>query len=1190
MSLAPPMKNPVDMPNQSNKYWRADGLAAAAREAFEAARTSGNQPAMRNAFFRVTHFYAKTIGIWQEALKKKREPLAMVALSNLIQLDAVVGTMHQSAPEVVPLAQPLAKAIRDHFLRGLVVRLLDETPLPLNLIQIVQQLNEYELLGQLKPNKVEEQLQLLLNAGYISQSKSGFKRTTKVYDELQSDSAILEHLLGSEVAQAVFASGFNGIIDVIQRQDEFVEVFVAATGMSSPVGTLFVAVTAAFANEQEAGHTPWRHLDLLGSRIPRPYQRTAFAILKGTGYRGNLLEATTGSGKTMIGLMCIQDFLRRIESGQSVLVLVPTNNYQQQWVRELCFHHGALQLAPEVVFAGTIADLKRYQKRSGKTPAVFVLTYASLAQLDTIQTKQDATDSQSSELVVDSAPRDELQNFIDTFGVEYVVLDEAHKVVDDLESVSANVVRLLTNKLAKGKISGLIGFSGTLNVSKRRFESVGLRLVHRVPLLEMLGTGFVAPFAEFGVPYALSKREQTVGELLDAFRLMFREFLSLCDKELVRAEFLKIDFEQRKQMASRFLGMYSSRADSEELLNHRIKEWEQFETLGLGNAPIVLMVQTANGLSEFGLVPRSQWPQLKSLIEQATKQRDKSADLCALDDVSQVLHEKEKLGVKPDSNEVMRLLRPNLSPTIVRRRFREMTRSTLTGVFVGVRQWGRHLGEGRIAAVKAIIAAEKQARNVTGTIVFDDSRSIRWGNVAASAGFEGVGGMFGQLLGEPDMVPIAALSKEIYLPVDDNNPFAPRIAAFIHDTILLGEFRAAISDLILSGQDIAADVVEQFDESLFRLLSDWLSEASRDHLSKEHDQIDGSELSAKATDSASHWQSLDRPTWKEFFDSVIAELRDEFGHIQDGIPKRAAARFRLRLHRRNVNLKSLMTGFFDYMQIADQYVNCQRCELKQADGSLQSFRVIPIPNGRRRQLMYDLVARMVDDVDLPFNVVIVSDWARSGWNVIKPNLLIDATATRDVIAWQQLRGRAMRSQRTWNIDCYRLLAALRSDPVNTDDKETTLPELPLADAQIKMLAGVMKPAVLKLARSGGLDALTMEQRLAAAVKLVQNHNKVTHIYELLDATGRSPQLVLNAETLKWQRRDSVAQKHQGQLNVDIATKSLVTESVDSMLICPADPRIETSANLESAVLKKITDCDPVIVETWLKPGFSIDKP
>jgi hypothetical protein len=81
-------------------------------------------------------------------------------------------------------------------------------------------------------------------------------------------------------------------------------------------------------------------------------------------------------------------------------------------------------------------------------------------------------------------------------------------------------------------------------------------------------------------------------------------------------------------------------------------------------------------------------------------------------------------------------------------------------------------------------------------------------------------------------------------------------------------------------------------------------------------------------------------------------------------------------------------------------------------------------SGDQKQLTYDLTARIVDSDELPVNTIIVSAWARTGWNVIRPNALIDATATRDVTAWQQLRGRSMRAMRTWTNDCYRLVLLL----------------------------------------------------------------------------------------------------------------------------------------------------------------------
>ncbi|MEZ4639485.1 MAG: hypothetical protein R2856_31755 [Caldilineaceae bacterium] len=58
------------------------------------------------------------------------------------------------------------------------------------------------------------------------------------------------------------------------------------------------------------------------------------------------MEAPTGSGKTLIGMMCIQDWLRSLRAGRSILILVPTSNYLQQWAGELCYKRIGLNLSP----------------------------------------------------------------------------------------------------------------------------------------------------------------------------------------------------------------------------------------------------------------------------------------------------------------------------------------------------------------------------------------------------------------------------------------------------------------------------------------------------------------------------------------------------------------------------------------------------------------------------------------------------------------------------------------------------------------------------------------------------------------------------------------------------------------------------------------------------------------------------
>ena len=147
-----------------------------------------------------------------------------------------------------------------------------------------------------------------------------------------------------------------------------------------------------------------------------------------------------------------------------------------------------------------------------------------------------------------------------------------------------------------------------------------------------------------------------------------------------------------------------------------------------------------------------------------------------------------------------------------------------------------------------------------------------------------------------------------------------------------------------------------------------------------------------------------------------------------------------RLDLRNIHFADLVNTFFDYAIIARYFRQAQVAELEQVSGARQKFFVIPMSTGNRKLLMYDLTSRIVDAESLPINLVVVSTWARTGWNVISPNVLIDATATRDVTAWQQLRGRAIRARRTWTNDCYRLIMALIGSQIHGLLEQEEMPD------------------------------------------------------------------------------------------------------------------------------------------------------
>jgi hypothetical protein len=195
-------------------------------------------------------------------------------------------------------------------------------------------------------------------------------------------------------------------------------------------------------------------------------------------------------------------------------------------------------------------------------------------------------------------------------------------------------------------------------------------------------------------------------------------------------------------------------------------------------------------------------------------------------------------------------------------------------------------------------------------------------------------------------------------------------------------------------------------------------------------------------------------------------------------------------------MAGLVQTFYDYALLARYFREAHVAELEQVSGARQNFFVVPMPGAsRRKQLMYDLTSRIVDADSLPVNLIIVSNWARTGWNVIRPNLLLDATATHDVTAWQQLRGRAIRAWHSWTNDCYRLSTVLMGHHLissEDDDAEQEAGEDgQLDDGLLALLEGIAPPKQRKLLAAEGADALSERQRVNLTVSLARGRNKVT---------------------------------------------------------------------------------------------------
>ena len=92
-------------------------------------------------------------------------------------------------------------------------------------------------------------------------------------------------------------------------------------------------------------------------------------------------------------------------------------------------------------------------------------------------------------------------------------------------------------------------FLGNSAPYRSRFAALGLQLVHIMPAAELIAYGFVAPFAEFAVPFAYSDRERRVRDLLDAYKDRLREFLALVGSDHLRAWFGELPLADRVHMA-----------------------------------------------------------------------------------------------------------------------------------------------------------------------------------------------------------------------------------------------------------------------------------------------------------------------------------------------------------------------------------------------------------------------------------------------------------------------------------------------------------------------------------------------------------------------------------------------------------------------------------------------------------------
>jgi superfamily II DNA or RNA helicase len=1144
-------------------YWQAQGLVELEQGEFAAARQEGNAAGQRSAYYRLAVYHARTIYILRSSLQNGKEPLAQASMRNLAALHRAMMLMHNQSPHDAPLPLLLDRHGREAFARDLVMRALQESGEPLDLNTILLQVNDLYG-GRVAKATVQRHLKDLAASGYLEASDQQpyrYARTARVYTDMDINAPGLRALLGSELYSQFDAAGFSGLSDVLERQSQFRELFCRASGMGHACAALFVDLVSTVLEQQKAAGS-WSFADLIGSPYPRPYQYEAYAVFRGYSYQGQLVEAPTGSGKTMIGMLCIQDWLKDLRPGQSILILVPTSNYLQQWTGELCYKPIGLRLSPEMVFAGTPSQLERFQKRTGSHPAILLMTYTALSQA-------------GSAIGKGGFDVDSIEMFLQGANVQYVILDEVHKVAENLKSVSSDVIRLMMDWLQDGSLQRLIGFTGTAEAYRARFAKLGLQLVYSIPIDELIAAGYVAPFAELGAPFSYSTRERRIRDLLDQYKALTSAFLDLVGGSRLRAWFAEIPMQQRTTIGHHILNMYQGRKDWQPALAKRLADWEKGDNLLLTEARLVAILQIARQWTDQDLAQQAQADPaaFQQLVAEINAIRTELAGLIYLPATLKRL-ETPGFSASYDVSAMQAAFDSATSQAARNEAVKDGLAATIVGLYEGLSEWYRRVGEGRVETIKAVIEAERATRPISGIIIFDNARRINWKQSLAAPGYEGVSGLYAQLLGDERFTPYAVLSSEQYLPYDEHDPLPPRIAAFIELELMRGEMAQAMFDLVSQGLELSA-------ESLAGLRQHWdaLIEKYIPHLSRVH-----------AARPGNFSQHVLRPMRAHIL------RHPNLGH--------AAKRLVERMDLRNIHFADLVNTFFDYAIIARYFRQARVAELEQVSGARQKFFVIPMSSGNRKLLMYDLTSRIVDAESLPVNMVIVSSWARTGWNVISPNLLIDATATRDVTAWQQLRGRAIRARRTWSNDCYRLIMALIGSQMDglvaqdgmPDDVIEIMEQFEQRSSEVildgrlhALLAEVASTALLERIQAQGLAGLSHEQRLHIAIALMRHYNKVTHIFELVKAYGSTSQVEYNRAQRVWQRRENVAAKHEFEVAVNLFTGEKLSGDGHAPLVYVQDPRSDLPAELQQRLAQVVDGSDDLIVNGWLKADILTPK-
>jgi superfamily II DNA or RNA helicase len=972
-------------------YWQAEPFATTLLEEFRAALRRHKLRVAEHRYEVAGAYCRRTLGIARTALDDGDDALATAALRNFLVLHDTTVQMRRLAPALVPSTAVVDRRARARLLEDDIVEVFDTSSTPLTAEQLARRLRDggRTVAGELR--LIGPHVDALVESGHLHRDEQGhLSRTGRRHVGVARNASALDVLAGPRLTRALHEAGLRTIADVAADR----------TRVASALGDLFASaetvdalVDVAVRLVGEGRGTPpgWPE------QVARPYQRSAHAALREAHYAGVVLDAPAGSGKTLVGAMCIVDWIDRLPHGQTVLVLAPSVTIQRQWVRELCYSAVGPGLAPHLVATGTVATVLAGQARAHITPAVVVMTYAALASAASVAGAFDPA---------------VVERVLDALDVRCVLLDEAHVVADDPVSITAQVGRLLCARNRAGALDALVGLSATAKPVEERLARVGLRVVAVVDDVELVVNGFLAPFAEAGVAFGHSRREQALRAAVVRYRRSLVAWLRLLDPAVVRAAYAAVDPATRLAVAQRLLRLTSRAPDHEAGLRVRLAQWEHGGAVHASELSMVSILQVARGWSDTAMIAAlcrddAARAAARAALEALRAERDACATLVALPH-NRARVEAPGFGTTLDTERLRALLDdPTVHATARWNEARDLLATTAAGAHLALHDDAVHNGEGRVHTIAAIVEAERESRPGARAVVFERGGALHVDDATATPGHRGLAGTFAGLLDAQVGTVAAALPHELYLP-RQSPPLSACIAGHVRDVMVGDQLASRLVEQLVAGLGLEAE----HRLALLGTATTALRTLAHDHGAHDHGG------------HAVHGAAVER--------EVVRPLRAVARAWIDDQRVTVAARHGVlaRLASHNLHLRAWVVDVVRHLGLAAQFDRPVTVTVRSTAGARHEIEVVHLPAGTRRQLAHELVARLVDGAAgvPPIDVLVVSSWARGGWNVITPDVLVDATATRDVVAWQQLRGRALRPSPGKVAHVYELLKGHGREP------------------------------------------------------------------------------------------------------------------------------------------------------------------